>query len=372
MVLDRYIHRQLFSTTIVIGFVLTLVMVGGRFIRYLSHAASGDIAADAVFKVLILRLPEFMQMLLPLALFIGILLVFGRMYVDNEMAALRAGGVGPWRDARTVLLPIICMTVLMGCFSMWLSPTGDREAKRVYNAQASRSVLELVTPGRFLVRGSDDSYRAIYAGGVDREAGVLTDLFITETRYGSDDKSSEVMTVRAAEGHIETHDNDISYLVLKDGYQYRGRPGDADYTVMAFDRAEVRIDKRENAARPPLVRGWDTSKLLQSDRPEAIAEWQWRLALIIMTPLMALLAIPMAKVNPRQGRFNRLIPALFLYLLYFGMLMTVRSWIADHDGPIPYYLNLMWVHFAAALVVAGIYLWPVCQRLLRQRKAVAA
>src|SRR3546814_19597909 len=89
------------------------------------------------------------------------------MYVDNEMAAMRAGGIGPLRDARAILVPVICMTLLMAAFSLWISPKGNNEAKRVFNAQASRSVLELLTPGRFLVRGDKDVYRATYAEGVD-------------------------------------------------------------------------------------------------------------------------------------------------------------------------------------------------------------
>lgn len=372
MILYRYINKQLFGATIVIAFVLTMVMVSGRFIRYLAQAATGQISADAVFKVLAFRMPEFLQMILPLALFIGILLVFGRMYVDNEMSAMRAGGVGLFRDARAIVVPVVCLTVLMAIFSLWVSPKGDREAKRVFNAQASRSVLELLTPGRFLVRGDDGTYRATYAQGVDRQAGVLKNIFITETRYGGDTASARVLTVRAKEGHVVTHDDGISYLVLDDGQQYQGKPGDADYTVMQFDRAEVRIDKRQDAARPPKVRGWSTAKLLASDRSDAIGEWQWRLALIIMTPLMAFLAVPMAKVNPRQGRFNRLVPALFAYLLYFGMIMTVRSWISDYgEGPIPIYLNLAWVHLVAFLAVLGVYVWPEWRRWRKQREVTA-
>lgn len=369
MILYRYINKQLFSTTVVIGFILAMVMISGRFIGYLAKAATGQISADAVFKVMAFRMPEFLQMILPLALFMAILLVFGRMYVDNEMSALRAGGVGPLRDARAIMLPVVCMTLLMALFSLWVSPSGDREAKRVFNAQASRSVLELLTPGRFLVRGDNETYRATYAGGVNREAGVLKNIFISETRYGNDKTSTRVLTVRAREGRIVTHEDGLNYLLLTEGRQYQGRPGEANYTVMRFDQAQVRIDKRENAARAPLVRGWTTPALVASQRHDAKAELQWRIALIIMTPLMAFLAVPLSRVNPRQGRFNRLVPALFLYLLYFGMIMTVRSWVADYQGGVvPLYLNIAWVHLAALLVVIGIYCWPVLKRYQKQRE----
>lgn len=373
MILYRYIHRQLLATVIVISFVLTLVMVAGRFIRYLASAATGQIAADAVFTVLALRMPSFLQMILPLALFIAILLVFGRMYVDNEMSALRAGGVGPFRDARAILLPVIMLTLVMAAFSLWISPKGDREAKAVFNAQESRSVLELLTPGRFLVRGDAKTYRATYTEGVDRQAGVLKNIFITETRYASDKDSTRVLTVWANEGHIETRDNGVSYLVLNDGQQYQGKPGDANYSAMQFEQAEVRIDRRSQTASPPKVSGWTHAELTASSQHDAAAELQWRFALILMTPIMAFLAVPMAKVNPRQGRFNRLVPALTLYLLYFGMIMTMRSWISDHKGAtLPPHLDMLWIHTSAILLVAGVYLWPEMRRWQKQRKAAIA
>ena len=48
----------------------------------------------ALFLVMAFRMPEFLQMILPLSLYIAILLVLGRMHMDNEMVVLRAGGQG--------------------------------------------------------------------------------------------------------------------------------------------------------------------------------------------------------------------------------------------------------------------------------------
>lgn len=371
LILHRYINRQLFAATTVVGFVLTIVMVSGRFIRYLADAATGKISTDAVFKVLALRMPEFLQMILPLAFFIAILLVFGRMYVDNEMSSVRAGGKGPIGDARAIVLPVVCMTLLMAVFSLGISPKGSNEAAAIFNEQASRSALELVTPGRFLITDDNKDWRATYIEEVDRKQGVLKNVFMSQSRYGNAKNADKVITVRAKEGHLVTQDDGINYLKLDDGTEFQGKPGDADYTVMNFDRALVRIDRNESTAEPVKVRGWPVAELLSSDRNDAQAEWQWRLALIIMTPLMAFLAVPMAKVNPRQGRFNRLVPALILYLLYFGMIMTVRGWIDDYHGKIPPYLNIAWVHLAALMLVVSLYSWPEWRRMSKQRKALS-
>ncbi|UWN49162.1 hypothetical protein ASALC70_01358 [Alcanivorax sp. ALC70] len=86
-------------TTVMVTFILVMVLVSGRFIKYLAEAAAGQIAADALFLVMAFRLPEFLQMILPLSLYIAILLVLGRMHMDNEMVVLRAGAraTAAWR-----------------------------------------------------------------------------------------------------------------------------------------------------------------------------------------------------------------------------------------------------------------------------------
>ncbi|WP_414430768.1 LptF/LptG family permease [Alcanivorax sp. IL3] len=60
LILHRYINRQVFLTTVMVTFILVMVLVSGRFIKYLAEAAAGEIAADALFLVMAFRMPEFL------------------------------------------------------------------------------------------------------------------------------------------------------------------------------------------------------------------------------------------------------------------------------------------------------------------------
>ncbi len=102
----------------------------------------------------------------------------------------------------------------------------------------------------------------------------------------------------------------------------------------------------------------------RADNKAALAELQWRLSLILTVPIMALAAIPLARVNPRQGRFYRLIPAVLGYMLYVGMLLVCRSAIEDHKGSLPWYLSMVWIHLSAGAVVFLLYFGG---RLFRRR-----
>jgi len=81
---------------------------------------------------------------------------------------------------------------------------------------------------------------------------------------------------------------------------------------------------------------------LASMNNSTIAELQWRLSLILIIPILCLLAVPLSKVNPRQGRFAKLAPAVLLYIIYFALLLASRDWLAD--GLLPAVVGLWWVH----------------------------
>ncbi len=85
------------------------------------------------------------------------------------------------------------------------------------------------------------------------------------------------------------------------------------------------------------------------------SEFHWRLAMSIVIPVIALLAIPLSKVNPRQGRFNRLIPGLMVCLIYIMSLAAARN--ALENGSIPLSMGLWWIHASAIALVAALYYW---------------
>ena len=60
-----------------------------------------------------------------------------------------------------------------------------------------------------------------------------------------------------------------------------------------------------------------TKDLMASNEPEAIAELQWRLAIPLSIPILAMIAVPLSAVNPRQGRFGKIVPGLGIFFVYY-------------------------------------------------------
>ena len=84
------------------------------------------------------------------------------------------------------------------------------------------------------------------------------------------------------------------------------------------------------------------SQLLVSDDLEEIAELQWRIGVPISTLLLAFLAVPLSRAQPREGRYGRLAIGLLVFIIYLNMMSAAKSWI--EQGSISPTLGLWWVH----------------------------
>jgi len=118
----RYLTRDILLHTVAVSFVLFLVVFAGRFIRYLAEAAVGSLTGDVLLPIMLFKLPGFLEMILPLGLFMGILLSLGRLYAESEMVVLRACGVGPGKLAVFVMAPALIVAAAVAALSLFIAP----------------------------------------------------------------------------------------------------------------------------------------------------------------------------------------------------------------------------------------------------------
>ena len=90
MIIFRYLCRELFSHLLAITVVLLMILITNQFVHYLKGAASGEITMTAVIQMVSLQVPLLLGYLLPLALYLSILIAYGRLHVDHEMVVLPA------------------------------------------------------------------------------------------------------------------------------------------------------------------------------------------------------------------------------------------------------------------------------------------
>ena len=85
-VLDKYILREISLTWFAVTVVLLVIMVANVLARILSKVTEGALPADALFILVGLKVINLLVTLIPLGLYLGVLLAFGRLYRDSEMS----------------------------------------------------------------------------------------------------------------------------------------------------------------------------------------------------------------------------------------------------------------------------------------------
>lgn len=356
MIIPRYLSRQLFASTAAVTFVLSLILVSGRFIKYMAEAASGRILGEVLFAVMAYRLPEFLELILPLSLFLGVLLAYGQLYMSNEMTVLNACGIGGRELLSYTALPVVCLALLVAALSLYVAPLCSERAERILVEQKSRSEFETLTPGRFHSGGEI----VIYARSLSADKTRMENLFIYQLQKNSANTLAAQLVVTASSGVRKVDEaTGEHYLELFQGMRYEGSPGRSDYRRMAFESYRQRL---ERAAEPMMIRklkAQATSVLWEGDSVQEQAELQWRLSMPILVLIVALMAIPLSKVNPRQGRFLKLIPSMMVYLLYVILLIVSQKWL--ESGKISAWLGLWWVHGVFLLLALTLMLWESYQ-----------
>ena len=106
------------------------------------------------------------------------------------------------------------------------------------------------------------------------------------------------------------------------------------------------------ASEPELeARAMPTRELLLSNDLEAVAELHWRIGVPMATLILAILAVPLSRSQPRQGRYGRIGIGLLVFIIYFNLLSAGRSWL--EQGSVPVSVGIWWVHGLMLAVALG-------------------
>jgi lipopolysaccharide export system permease protein len=344
-ILDRYIFREIATAWLGVTMVLLMILLTNQFARVLGDVAKGKLPKDAAFDVIGLSAVQYLTILVPIGLFLAIMLALGRLYRDSELPAMMACRVGPagiYRPMSWLMVPLVLGVA-------WLSIEGGPWAMTNVDrigAEARRQAdLASIEPGQFTIFGPD---HAVVYGHAVTPQGQMEKVFMQRMVDGG---SVEVVIAEIGE-MVESDDPDVRLLVLHDGRRYEGVPGTTEFRVIEFAEHGVpyRLPSVETSA--PRPRAMAFLDLMRSEEPEHVAEFQWRLGIPISTIILAILAVPLSRSQPRAGRYGRLAIGLLVFIIYLNMMSAAKAWI--EQSTISPTLGIWWVHGCMLLFALGL------------------
>jgi lipopolysaccharide export system permease protein len=368
LIVFRYLSREVLLTLSAVSAVLLVIIMSGRFIKYLAQAAAGLLDPGSLFLIMGFRLPGFLQLILPLGLFLGILLAYGRLYLESEMTVLSATGMSQQRLLAMTMFPATLVALVVAWLSLSLAPQGANQFQLLLNKQDALTEFDTLEPGRF--QALRDGTRVTYTEKLSDDRINLGGVFISQKNVSADEKKDRGISVLVAEnGRQEIRADGNRYLILENGYRYDGNPGQADYRAIKYEEYGVLLPKPDVSDEVTDRDAMPTGSLLGSDDIRSRTELQWRLSLPLLVFIVTLMAVPLSRVNPRQGRFLKLLPAILLYMAYLSILIAARG--ALEKGKIPPALGLWWVHAIFLVIGLGLLYWePLRLKMASRRSAL--
>lgn len=361
-VLNKYVFREALQAWLSVTGVLLFVLLSNQFARVLGDAAKDKIPKQAVFDVIGLTALQYLTIIVPFGLFLAIMLAVARLYQDSEMAAMMACRVSPGSLYWPLGWLALPLAALVGYLALVTGPNAIQTVERI-GVEAKRNVdLAAIEPGRFIQSGADGA--VIYAESVE-EDGSLKNVFVERrTPNGS------VELVVAARGYQRiTEDASRRFVVLENGERYEGRPGSTEFRIFEFREHGIPYDLPEVRDLELEPDAMSVRELLATKSPASSAEIQWRVSIPIAVLVLAFLAVPLARTQPRQGRYGKLAVGLLVYIIYFNLLGAAKVWVEQEKvSPL---IGMWWVHLL--IIALGLYLYAshygYIARLLNRRSA---
>lgn len=340
---SRYVFRECVGALAVVLGVLFLILLSNQFAEVLGDAAAGSLPRDAVFPILGLTSLSYVTLLAPIGLFLGIMLALARLSRDSEMAALAACGIGPAR----LLRPIGLLTLLLAAAMSWLAlvqtPAASRRIEQIKLEAQEALSISAIEAGKFA--SPDSGETVVYTREVDgdRLIGVFAEQHLGD----------RVVAIVAERGkRVQDPATGLLSFVLFDGTRYEGVPGSPSFRILEFGEHGIPVRIEADDEYVPPIETRPTEALLASDDPADAAELQWRISSPLSLLVLALLAVPLSRSSPREGRYSRIGVGLLIYIIYANTLSIARVWL--ERGLVPEWIGLWWVHAAAALVALGL------------------
>jgi lipopolysaccharide export system permease protein len=251
--IDRYIVYELAVPFFLGLIVFTSILLIVRILKLVEMVVSRGVPLFQVLKLFSYILPAFLEVTVPMALLLAILVAFGRLSSDSEIVALQASGTSVYRLAFPVALFAIGATLVTLTLSSFVRPWGNLLLRSgLYEIVKTRA-----TAGIKAKVFSDDFDRlVIYVDRIEPPGQSLRGVLISDTR------DPDLHNTIYARVGIIVSDEDTQTLTLRlvDGGIYTTGPGGAAFQDTRFSTYDINLDLTLTLAKL-IARGRDPSEL---------------------------------------------------------------------------------------------------------------
>jgi len=337
--LVRYLAREVLKPSAAVWGLLVTLFAGYSWVMFLSNAVTALLPVKLILTLIALKVGIALEVLMPISLYFGVILGFGRLYADSEMKAFMACGVNPYRILLTVFVLSCLVAVLVSIFSLYLRPLAYGYSYRLKAEGEAGFRISNLDARHFYERRNGSL--VFFAEDMDRRHQKLSGVFV-QSEHGDD---LQVFWAKEAQEQMDPQSG-LSIPVLLDGFEYKlTREGEIKH-ISGFSRLAIYPQPLEGDYR----KAESTQNLLKSDNPKDVAELQWRFSAPFSAILLGLLGVPLSRASPRQGKYAKIFTATIIFSVYYFTGLMMRTLV--EQGALPIIPGIWWIVLALGTLVA--------------------
>ena len=196
--IDRYLLRQLLGPVALATLALTAVALLSQSLAGLDLIVNQRQSALVFLKVTLLYMPQLINLVLPIAVFVAALVALNRLHTEQEIVVCFSGGMSRWQVMSPALRLACTIAFLALLMNIFVQPASFRELRQELFEVRTDLAATLVREGEF---SEPTPGLTVYAQSVDG-AGNLVNLFIHQTKADGSDTtySAEKGRIARAQG----------------------------------------------------------------------------------------------------------------------------------------------------------------------------
>ena len=312
MILVRYLVKDIFSHTLSVSLIFLFITFSSRSIQYLEEVVKGNLDSEAVIWLILLRIPEFLEIIIPFSFFIAILLVIGRLYSEGEYVIFQQNGLSTLNISKILVSIGLLLGLILLSINYLLSPLANKQLLEIKAEKNLYQKINLIRPGYFTKVQEDTLF---YVN--DKDNKNMSNLFIHIST-----KETEETIIFAEKGEINAQQ-----LKLINGTSFS--ENERSSQRLSFDElylsfSDISVEAQESFE-------FRTS---------------WELLLFLM--ISGVIALLLSETQPRESRYKNLIPSLIIYIIYFGLFLFTKE---SQENLTSWYIHIPFLLLAIYLFI---------------------
>ena len=343
-ILQKYLIKEISKTSVAVFTVFLVILTANTMLRLIEESSVGNFPTYLLFPLIMIKITQYSIYLIPISLFLGIILSFGRFYSENEMAIINSSGVSVYDIAKIIARVILPAAFLVALFSLYITPSATQYRYQVAHKLNNEERIEEINAGRFT---SSQSGKATFFVE-DINNNVLERIF-----FSSSGSRAEAIENSSTARYIKDEQN-RKYILLRDGVISEIIPPDYKTTRKTKYREHgVQLGQELPDFTNTKYDAMSTLSLVRLEDKESSAELQSRILLPVATILLGFIAFPVSYSSPRKGRYTKVFLGSLIYFTYLiVMSITEKLYLLDAT---PSILGIWWIHFLMLLLITHVY-----------------